>query len=78
MPRFYFLLRVSQGQSKRGGSPSFYFFPLSFEGEGDTGGEVDKRDRFASLAMTGKGEKGMGLPNKNLGGEVDKYHSNVG
>jgi hypothetical protein len=25
---------------KRGFSPSFYFFPLSFEGEGDKGGEV--------------------------------------
>ena len=24
----------------KGGAPSFYFFPLSFEGEGDTGGEV--------------------------------------
>jgi hypothetical protein len=29
-------------QIKRGASPSFFFFPLSFEGEGDTGGEVDK------------------------------------
>jgi len=30
---------------KRGESPSFFFFPLSFEGEGDTGGEVEaKRD----------------------------------
>jgi len=25
----------SRGTSKRGGSPSFFFFPLSFEGEGD-------------------------------------------
>jgi hypothetical protein len=25
---------------KRGVSPSFLFFPLSFEGEGDKGGEV--------------------------------------
>jgi len=29
--------------SKRGEAPSFYFLPLSFEGEGDTGGEVDKK-----------------------------------
>ena len=44
---------VFPGESKRGGSPSFFFFPLSFEGEGDTGGEVDKeRDCFAALAMT--------------------------
>jgi len=43
---------------KRGVSPSFFFFPLSFEGEGDTGGEVEtKRDCFASLAMT-RGEGG--------------------
>jgi len=28
--------------SKRGESPSFFFFPLSFEGEGDTRGEVNK------------------------------------
>ncbi len=26
-----------------GRSPSFLFFPLSFEGEGDTGGEDDKK-----------------------------------
>jgi len=31
---------LEKGASKRGGSPSFSFFPLSFEGEGDTGGEV--------------------------------------
>jgi len=50
---------LSNGQSKRGGSPSFFFFPLSFEGEGDKGGEVDKeRDCFVTpiklglLAMT--------------------------
>jgi len=44
-----------QGAFKRGLRPSFFFFPLSFEGEGDTGGEVDiERDCFASLAMTGK------------------------
>jgi len=30
------------GESKRGESPSFFFFPLSSIGEGDTGGEVDK------------------------------------
>ena len=51
--------------SKRGVSPSFYIFPLSFEGEGDTGGEVEtERDCFASLAMTRKAgdEGGMGLP----------------
>jgi hypothetical protein len=28
--------------SKRGFRPSFFFFPLSFEGEGDTGGEEQK------------------------------------
>ena len=27
---------------QEGRSPSFKIFPLSFEGEGDTGGEVDK------------------------------------
>jgi hypothetical protein len=27
---------------KRGEAPSFFFFPLSFEGEGDQGGKVDK------------------------------------
>ncbi len=26
---------------QEGRSPSFFFFPLSFEGEGDKGGEVD-------------------------------------
>ncbi len=31
------------GASKRGVNPSFFSFPLSFEGEGDTGGEVDKQ-----------------------------------
>jgi len=30
------------GVFKRGVSPSFFSFPLSFEGEGDKGGEVDK------------------------------------
>jgi hypothetical protein len=29
--------------SKRGISPSFKFFPLSFEGEGDKGGEVERK-----------------------------------
>jgi len=28
------------GESERGVSPSFIFLPLSFQGEGDTGGEV--------------------------------------
>jgi len=36
------------GQSKRGVSTSFFFFPLSFVGEGDTGGEVEKK-KIASL-----------------------------
>jgi len=30
------------GVSKRGASPSYFILPLSFEGEGDKGGEVDK------------------------------------
>jgi len=30
-----------EGVSKRGVSPSSIPFPLSFEGEGDKGGEVD-------------------------------------
>ena len=30
------------GESKRGFAPSTFIFPLSFEGEGDKGGEVDK------------------------------------
>jgi len=34
------------GASKRGESPSFFFFPLSFEGEGDTGGEVELDSHF--------------------------------
>jgi len=45
-------------------APSFFFFPLSLIGEGDTGGEVEtKRDCFASLAMTGRGRgiKGDGV-----------------
>jgi len=49
---------------KRGGSPSFFFFPLSLIGEGDTGGEVENRKRFfALLRMTrhyNQGEGGKG------------------
>jgi hypothetical protein len=33
--------------SKRGRSSSFYFFPLSLIGEGDTGGEVDNRPHMS-------------------------------
>jgi len=36
---------IPKWESKRGASPSFLFFPLSLIGEGDTGGEVDKRGR---------------------------------
>jgi hypothetical protein len=32
-----------RGEFKRGVSPSFILFPLSFKGEGDTGGEVKKQ-----------------------------------
>ncbi len=32
------------GASKRGASPSFFSSPLSFQGEGDTGGEVDPQN----------------------------------
>ena len=50
--------KKSMGAFKRGVSPSFFSLPLSFEGEGDTGGEVEtKRDCFASLTMT-RGEGG--------------------
>jgi len=51
---------IKTGESKRGGSPSFFFFPLSLIGEGDTGGEVEKGKRFfALLRMTRKvGDKG--------------------
>jgi hypothetical protein len=31
---------IFAGDFKRGESPSFYFFPLSFKGEGEAGGEV--------------------------------------
>jgi len=31
------------GEFKRGSAPLRNSFPLSFEGEGDTGGEVDKK-----------------------------------
>jgi len=34
--------RSYNGVSKRGLRPLFSFFPLSFEGEGDKGGEVDR------------------------------------
>jgi len=34
------LLGMLSGVSKRGGAPLFIPFPLSFEGEGDKGGEV--------------------------------------
>jgi len=40
-----FGLFFSLGAFKRGASPSFLFLPLSLIGEGDTGGEVDKRGR---------------------------------
>jgi len=42
-------LKSKYGASKRGFRPSFFFFPLSFDGEGDTGGEVEKKEilRFA-------------------------------
>jgi len=36
--------------SKRGASPSFFFFPLYLLGEGDKGGEVDKK-RDSSLPL---------------------------
>jgi hypothetical protein len=36
------------GESKRGKASLFIFFPLSFEGEGDKGGEVDKSPIEAS------------------------------
>jgi len=32
----------TKGESKRGFASLLIFFPLSFEGEGDKGGEVDK------------------------------------
>jgi len=32
---------MKKGSLRGAKSPSFYFFPLSFEGEGDKGGEVD-------------------------------------
>jgi hypothetical protein len=33
------------GALKRGGQPLFLFFPPTFEGEGDTGGEVKMTKR---------------------------------
>jgi len=38
------------GASKRGRSPSSFFLPLSFEGEGDTGGEVDNTPELSKSA----------------------------
>jgi hypothetical protein len=41
------------GASKRGADPSFYFLPLSVDGEGDTGGEVKMLVPFLLLEYTG-------------------------
>jgi len=65
-------------------SPSFFFFPLSFEGEGDTGGEVDKKEilRFAQNDRAGgahNGKRGRGIKGDGVnrvkpeGCEVDKF-----
>jgi hypothetical protein len=34
--------RANKGAIRGGEAPSFLFLPLSFEGEGDKGGEVNK------------------------------------
>jgi hypothetical protein len=41
MPYNWNMYPICEG-SKRGEAPLFIFLPLSFEGEGERGGEVDK------------------------------------
>jgi len=55
--------KVVLGRLRGAKAPLSFSSPLSFEGEGDIGGEVEtKRDCFASLAMTRRVErKGDGV-----------------